>query len=82
MWGASARAHVHTSFERWYLLARSSVADQGVILVVSVNHLKYVTKLFSSLESFMQDVASRQHSLSLDVPWRTHFTGCALEDIL
>ena len=33
MWGASARAHVHTSFERWCLLARSSIADQGVILV-------------------------------------------------
>ena len=31
--GASARAHVHTSFERWCLLARSSIADQGVILV-------------------------------------------------
>ena len=34
MWGASARAHVHTSFERWCLLARSSIADQGVILVL------------------------------------------------
>ena len=33
MWSASARAHVHTSFERWCLLARSSIADQGVILV-------------------------------------------------
>ena len=33
MWGASARARVHTSFERWCLLARSSIADQGVILV-------------------------------------------------
>ena len=35
MWGASARAHVHTSFERWCLLARSSIADQGVILVIT-----------------------------------------------
>ena len=34
MWGASARAHVHTSFARWCFLARSSIADQGVILVV------------------------------------------------
>ena len=36
MWGASARAHVHTSFERWCLLARSSIADQGVILVIII----------------------------------------------
>ena len=35
MWGASARPHLHTSFERWCLLARSSIADQGVILVTS-----------------------------------------------
>ena len=33
MWGASARAHVHASFARWCLHARSSIADQGVILV-------------------------------------------------
>ena len=35
MWGASARAHVHASFARWCLHARSSIADQGVILVLS-----------------------------------------------
>ena len=34
MWGASARAHVHVSFARSCLLARSSIADQGVILVI------------------------------------------------
>ena len=34
MWGASARAHVHASFARWCLHARSSIADQGVILVL------------------------------------------------
>ena len=32
-WSASARAHVHASFVRWCLHARSSIADQGVILV-------------------------------------------------
>ena len=34
MWGASAREHVHASFARWCLHARSSIADQGVILVL------------------------------------------------
>ena len=33
MWGVSARAHVNASFARWCLHARSSIADQGVILV-------------------------------------------------
>ena len=42
MWGASARAHVHTSFERWCLLARSSIADQGVILVVPTVRKKWL----------------------------------------
>ena len=36
MWGASARAHVHTSFARWCLHARSFIADQGVILVCTM----------------------------------------------
>ena len=29
----SARPHVHTSFARWCLLAHSSIADQGAVLV-------------------------------------------------
>ena len=37
MWGASARTHVHVSFARSCLLARSSIADQGVILVISLS---------------------------------------------
>ena len=37
MWGPSARAHVLTSFTRWCLLARSFIADQGVILVYFVS---------------------------------------------
>ena len=37
MWDASStRAHVFTSFTRWCLLARSFIADQGVILVYSL----------------------------------------------
>ena len=36
MWGASARAHVHAFFARWCLHARSSIADEGVILVYYV----------------------------------------------
>ena len=39
MWGESARAHVNASFVRWCLRARSSIADQGVILVISLQCL-------------------------------------------
>ena len=49
MWGASARAHVHT-FERWCLLARSSIADQGVILV-------YMCLVFSQLLQLSRESA-------------------------
>ena len=38
MWSASARAHVHTSFAQWRLLGRSSITDQGVILVIPYLH--------------------------------------------
>ena len=35
MWGASARAHVRTPFVRWCLLTRSSIANEGALLVVT-----------------------------------------------
>ena len=53
MWGASARAHVHT-FERWCLLARSFIADQGVILVLYFGFLPkaaYLIDLAIDLET-------------------------------
>ena len=65
MWGASARAHVQTSFERWCLLARSSIADQGVILVftgrmspffsIAFRHLFYIPWKFQDPDSLTFD---------------------------
>ena len=45
LWVASARAHVHTSFARWCLLARSSIADQGAILVYYNNYNRSKVKI-------------------------------------
>ena len=70
MWGASVRAHVHTTFARWCLLARSFVADQSVILVMQNKYSLNKSTSAKKDIGFIMSTSWRSGNLFLPCSWK------------